>query len=194
MRVFIGSSGKGLEDLEIVRRLIKDANMDPLPWSIPGTFPLGVSTWQGLTDLAKQVDAGAFVFREDDEGLINKMPQAVTRDNVILELGLFTGYHGVSKCAIFRRGNPWLPTDLSGITHVSLDALDEAQLAVNAWAREMRKTVQLPYAFTIEQIGAIATAMKNSGVSQYQVYGLMKLLGVGPSATDDGIERFLHNA
>ncbi|MGC1297365.1 MAG: TIR domain-containing protein [Alloacidobacterium sp.] len=91
MRVFIGSSGKGVADLEIVRQLIKDAGLDPFPWTDPKAFLPGVITWQRLIELTKQVDAGAFVFREDDEGFIDTMPHPVTRDNVILELGLFTG-------------------------------------------------------------------------------------------------------
>ncbi len=72
------------------------------------------------------------------------------------------------------------------MTHVNLEAIG-AQKAVDAWAHQMKNAIRLPYPFTIEQIGAIATAMINSGVPHWKGYELMKALGVGPSATDDGI-------
>jgi predicted nucleotide-binding protein len=188
-RVFIGSSSKGRVDLETVRGLIRSAKLDPWAWSDPGAFIQGVSTWERLVQLTREVDAAAFIFREDDEGVIGKEQHAVTRDNVILECGLFSGVLGPRKCAIFLSGHPWVPGDLSGITYVQLEDVQRAQAEVDVWSRNLKASNVPPIRLTLDQVGAICRAMTGSGIPMNRVYSLMELLGAGPSYVNDGINK-----
>jgi len=179
LHVFIGSSTDGASDLETVEKLLHNAYLVPRPWSTPGEFPPSVGIWERLVQIAAEVHAGAFIFREDDSATIKGDSRAITRDNVILECGLFSGILGRHRCAVFKKGKPWVPADFGGIVLVSLDDLERAQLEVNAWARSLRANNVLPFQFTLEQVGAVCRAMQSSGIPMNRIYSLMLKLGVG---------------
>src|SRR4051794_10787101 len=94
MRVFVGSSSEGEEDTKAVSVLLEKAHMTPQLWSSPGNFFVSSGTWEALLKLTMDVDAAAFIFRADDESKIIQQSVATTRDNVILEFGLFSGALG----------------------------------------------------------------------------------------------------
>jgi predicted nucleotide-binding protein len=186
MRVFVGSSSQGSKELAAVLLLVEKAHMTPKPWSRPGTFFVSGGTWEALLDMTRDVDAAAFVFREDDQSNVNNQLMAVTRDNVILEFGLFSGALGARHCAIFRKGESWIPNDLKGVTYISLDnpcAEDE----VRRWADQMRAEVELPFNLSIEQIAAVAKAMLMKRIPMNEVYHQMRKLGVPEVAVDDAL-------
>ena len=187
MRVFIGSSSQGSDDLAIVEKLIKAQNMVPVPWTNEGTFELNSGTWESLLKLTREVDAGVFIFREDDELRRDNMLVSTTRDNVILEFGLFCGALGARRCAIFRRGQPSIPSDLKGVTVVSLDDMDAAQEKVRLWGFKMRAGIKVPFVLNLQQIRAIAKAMLKTNISMDQVYSLMIKLGASKQATNDAL-------
>ena len=195
MRVFVGSSSKGADDLKTVCDLLANAELVPLPWSEPGLFQLGLGTWEGLVELTRNVDAAAFIFREDDElrefdkALIREGAYAVTRDNVVLECGLFTGVLGRQKCAVFVTGKPRIPSDLKGVTHIRLDDLERRQSEVDSWKRKLVASKVLPPPFTLNQIGAICNAMTGSGIPMNRVYTLMERWGVGTGCVNEGIQK-----
>jgi hypothetical protein len=140
-------------------------------------------------ELTGRVQAAAFIFREDDEAVISEESFAVTRDNVVLECGLFTGVLGRRKCAVFVRGNPRIPSDLKGVTHVRLDDLKRRQSQVEAWRLDLIAATVRPPLFTLNQVGTICCAMTDSGIPMNRVYSIMQLLGVGPSCVNDGMQK-----
>lgn len=176
--------------METVGQLVEKADMTPILWPGPGTFTLSASIWESLIGMTRLVDAGAFIFREDDRIRAQKQQRWATRDNVILEFGLFCGALGAGNCAVFIKGNPWIPVDLMGVTFVRLDDLERAQLEVVAWAREMRAKSKLPISLTLEQIGAVAHAMTNAGITMNHVYPLMRKLNVNDAATNDAMAHY----
>lgn len=187
MRVFLGSSSQGNDDLEAVASLITKADMKPVKWTQPGTFFVGGGTWEALITLTLQVDAAAFIFRPDDQTVRKEHTFSTTRDNVILEFGLFSGALGPTRCAIFRRGNAWIPDDLKGTTYISLEDIQRAQDEVRHWADRMRATLELPVNLDLKQIAAVARAMLSERVPMNLVYAKLRKLGVPEVTVDDAL-------
>jgi predicted nucleotide-binding protein len=188
MDIFIGCSSQGAQDLADVTALIAEANVTPVPWSNPEVFDLSKGTWEALLQLAKTVEAAVFIFREDDE--INRANRVVTttRDNVILEFGLFTGTLPPGRCAIARKGEPWFPADLHGVTYIPLDSRDAARQKIRFWVSSMmneRRVWDKEHPNLKEkQIAAISTAMLDTGIAMQQVYVLFERLGVPKAHVD----------
>ncbi len=188
MRVFIGCSSQGAQDLEDMTALISEAKMEPVPWSNPETFELSAGTWEQLVELTKTVEAAVFIFREDDEIKHTDRVVRTTRDNVILEFGLFTGALGPGCCAIARKGNPWIPVDLSGVTHIPFDSLTTAREKIGSWRKKMMNDREVTGReqgnLNEEQITAIARAMSDTKISRHRIHLLMKKLGVPEAEVD----------
>lgn len=60
-------------------------------WSDPGVFQPSRATVQDLEDQIRLHDFGVFVFAPDDLITIRGRRYNTARDNVVYELGLFTG-------------------------------------------------------------------------------------------------------
>jgi predicted nucleotide-binding protein len=184
MEVFIGSSSQGKDDLAVVERLIRDEEMKALAWLKPGTFKLNSSTWESLLQLTKRVDAGAFIFREDDHMLTQGTSRGIARDNVILEFGLFCGALGAEKCAVFLKGDPWIPADLKGVTIVSLDNIKVAQEQVRAWGIDMKSKIRQEPDLCLPQIRAVGKAMLENGITTDRMYFLLLKLGASAAVVN----------
>lgn len=192
MVVFIGSSSHGADDLKVLENLIVDAGMRPVPWINPDTFALGTGTWEMLLRKAREVFAAVFLFREDDEIKQRDQTVKVSRDNVILEFGLFTGRLGPERCAFAKKGNPQIPTDLAGLTYIDLNNLTNARNQIDAWAKRMRDKIfaaeiALP-ALGEKRVAAIVRAMKHAQIPQGEIEVLMHKLGI----ERPDIDRALH--
>jgi len=73
---------------------------------------------EALLAAANRSDFAVFVFGGDDQATIRGKTVAVVRDNVLFELGVFTGVLGRERCFIVQGTNPDLhmPSDLEGLT------------------------------------------------------------------------------
>src|SRR5437763_2315863 len=115
-RIFIGSSAesKGVADA-IHRDLDRDAECTV--WT-QGVFGLSENTLQSLVEEARRSDYAIFVMTPDDEAKVRGEVLSVPRDNVIYELGLFSGVIAPERCffVIPRDSGIRLPSDLQGIT------------------------------------------------------------------------------
>ena len=115
-RVFIGSS---IEGLEIAQAL--QINLDYVAevslWT-DNIFELSTSTMGSLNQILNQVDYSIFVLTPDDLTKSRDTDFFSPRDNVIFELGLFSGKIGLNRTFIVHPRNIKLkiPTDLLGIT------------------------------------------------------------------------------
>jgi predicted nucleotide-binding protein len=115
-KVFIGSSAESAHIADAIDSGLRP-QAEPTVWKT-GTFNLSQNFLQDLVREARNSDFGIFVFSGDDIAQIRGQNFRVPRDNVVLELGLFSGILGSSRC-FFVVSNDFpvrLPSDLQGIT------------------------------------------------------------------------------
>jgi hypothetical protein len=113
--LFIASSVEGLRIADAINaNLEHDAHCTL--WR-NGTFKLSSQTVDDLVKKSSVIDFAVFAFTADDVATIRNHVEAVARDNVIFELGLFIGSIGKERCYIIKpRGvEMHLPSDLLGM-------------------------------------------------------------------------------
>lgn len=122
-RVFVASSVEHLDLAYAVQEgLEHDAEVTV--WS-QGVFQPSRTTMASLVDQLDETDFAVFILAPDDVTKMRKTEVASVRDNVVYELGLFSGKLGIERCyMITPRGDDdlHLPTDLLGLTPASYDA------------------------------------------------------------------------
>jgi hypothetical protein len=121
-KVFIGSSTEGKEIADAIDSgLRKEA--EPTLWTA-GVFGLSDSNLSSLMLQVRESDFGVFVFSADDTAEIRGKFLQIPRDNVVYELGLFSGALGPSRCFFVVPEDQiiHLPSDLLGITAGGYDA------------------------------------------------------------------------
>lgn len=130
LRAFVGSSSEGLEVAKQLQGLLS-SELEVEVWNQGTVFGLGDATLEALERAVSAYDIGIFVFTPDDELHSRGVVKPVARDNVVFELGLFTGRLSRWRAFVVHPSKKTieLPTDLSGITTAPYDAdksLDEA--------------------------------------------------------------------
>ena len=120
-KIFIASSGKSRDwatDLQESLDRITSDNFEFEVWHQdifqPSSFVL-----IDLVRKAASSSAAIFIFGPDDQIEINNQIKSITRDNVIFELGLFTGHIGLDKVILITpkdNENYRLMTDADGLT------------------------------------------------------------------------------
>lgn len=145
MDIFIGSSVESIKDMENIGYTLEQLgrNIKVLTWNQKGEglFAPGMNTIDSLIKITRRVQAGIFIFGEDDkewgENAMDK--NATVRDNVLFEYGLFCGALGKSKVCIVRKGKPKIASDLNGVTYINGD---EGELTIKRslqdWLDEMK--------------------------------------------------------
>jgi predicted nucleotide-binding protein len=121
-RIFIGSSSEALAVANAIHAEL-DRDAECTVWT-QQVFGLGANAVDSLTKQAEESDFAIFVFAADDQATIRGHLFAVPRDNVLYELGLFSGILGPERCFFVtpRGSSIHLPTDLAGITAGDYDA------------------------------------------------------------------------
>lgn len=114
-RIFIASAAESLNVADAINVNL-DHQAEVTVWK--HGFSLSQNTIDSLLKIAESVDFAIFVFTPDDVTSIRHQEQHVTRDNVVFELGLFTGTLSKERCFIVkpRDIDLHLPTDLLGLT------------------------------------------------------------------------------
>jgi predicted nucleotide-binding protein len=124
-RAFIGSSSEGLKIANKLQSLLKQ-DLAAIVWNQGTVFGLGNSTIEALEKAASNYAFGIFVFTPDDEIQMRGVSKPVARDNVLFELGLFTGkLTRWRSFVVHPTGNSIsLPSDLLGLTTASYEVAD----------------------------------------------------------------------
>lgn len=120
--MFIGSSTEGLKLANKIQELLV-GEIAAVVWNQGTVFGLGTATLEALEMAVLEYDFAIFVFTPDDELQSRGTTRHVPRDNVVFELGLFTGKLGRTKSFVVNaaRGAVGLPSDLAGITTAAYD-------------------------------------------------------------------------
>lgn len=118
-RVFIGSSSEGLSVAEAIHMGLEYVAECTI-WN-HGVFSPGQTVIESIVDASISYDFAIIVLTPDD--FVEKRGRSGTapRDNMIFELGLFTGSLGRARTFMVycRDANIVLPSDLAGITSVT---------------------------------------------------------------------------
>lgn len=114
-RIFIASAIESL-DVADALNVNLDHQAEVTVWK--HGFSLSQNSIDSLVKMAESVDFAIFIFTPDDVANIRDQHKHVVRDNVVFELGLFTGTLGKERCFIVkpRDIDLHLPTDLLGLT------------------------------------------------------------------------------
>ncbi len=129
-RVFIGSSSEAGEERNWLQVQLYRKGVLAEPWD-QSIFEPSRSAWESLVDTVNKCDFGIFILTPDDEVDSTSGKSRRPRDNVILELGLFTGCLGRNRVFFLVPSDIedlHLPTDLLGITYISYSAADFKEL------------------------------------------------------------------
>jgi len=115
-RVFIGSSTEGLEIAQAIQEGLEQYAECRI-WN-QGIFKPAATTIESIVNVAVEVDFAIIVLTADDVVVKRGKKCLGPRDNMIFELGLFTGALGRARTfmVISRDDQPILPTDVAGVT------------------------------------------------------------------------------
>ena len=120
--LFIASAGRSKQVAHKLQKLLVP-EIEATVWDQDFIRP-GDYTLDRLLDRLHEFDFGVFVFTPDDVLNIGRKQFQVTRDNVVLELGMFLGRLGRRRCVVVApRGVKELhiATDLLGLTFATYD-------------------------------------------------------------------------
>lgn len=113
-RVFIGSSGEGLNVAKYIKLALK-SEFEIYLWT-DDIFKANQSFLDTLLKEAGYFDFGILIATKDDYTHSRDKSFDTPRDNVIFEFGLFLGRLGSSRAFIIQEEDVKLPSDLLGIT------------------------------------------------------------------------------
>jgi len=131
LRIFIGSSVESLRIAKFVQ-LELHHDFDVTVWN-QNVFEPGVGTWDQLVKMAREdFDFALFVFGADDTTESRGLSSPSTRDNVLLEYGLFVGALGPQRTFFMhnREHKPKLASDLAGVIALTYRDQKNLQAAV----------------------------------------------------------------
>jgi len=143
-RIFIGSSTQAQKYAGAIHdNLSNDAECTV--WT-EDAFGLAGPTVLELIKNLRDSDFGVFVFAPDDTATINEELLSITRDNVVYEAGLFSGYLSPQRCFIVipRATKIRMPSDLLGITvgRYEDDRTDNKPIrAVASFCRQVKEKI-----------------------------------------------------
>jgi predicted nucleotide-binding protein len=152
VRVLIGSSTEGLPVAREMQSQLQ-YEFEVEVWNQGTVFGLGTSTLEALEAAVLSYDFGVFIFTPDDETYVRGQVKQVARDNVVFELGLFTGKLSRKRAFVIQpRRGVVLPSDLAGITTATYDQ-EHANLsaALGPACQEVRRAIAKELHRTNEQ-------------------------------------------
>lgn len=125
-KIFIGSSSGAKKKANFVRRILQELGAESVVcWFDPGVFIPGDSTLDNLLKLTRECNGAVFIFDKDDELVdASGTKRFVTRDNVILEAGLFIGSLGKNAVVLCHVPGAHILSDYNGVTHLSYEPDD----------------------------------------------------------------------
>jgi hypothetical protein len=142
--LFVGSSSEGLRIARAVQAEL-DADCEVKLWT-QGTFGLGQGSLESLVLALPEYDFALLVLTADDLTTSRGTTTPSARDNVLFELGLFTGALGRQRVFMLYDATapPSLPSDLAGIAAATYRPHEDGNLtaALGAPCTQIRNLVE----------------------------------------------------
>ena len=144
--LFVGSSSESLDVAYAAQRNLEDVS-EVVVWT-QGIFELTKSYLESLLEALDDTEFGLFILGADDLIRIRGTEMPTARDNVIFELGLFTGRLGRDRTFILmpkRSADFHLPTDLLGVSTATFEAPsrpDRIQAALGPACHDIRLAIR----------------------------------------------------
>lgn len=146
MRVFIASSSEQIEVAKSVAAALQSSQLETKVWD-EETFDFSDSYIESLEKELDRADFAVVIFTADDSANVRNKKVNLPRDNVIFELGLFTGRLGRKRCffVIDEMSGTEVASDLSGINYVKFyrdSALtDSSRPNLKSQMKKLRKQI-----------------------------------------------------
>jgi hypothetical protein len=159
MIIFFGSSGKYQQAALRTARRVAVGGIEVRGWWESTVFPVGPTTIEAIEKVPRIADSALLFLTPDDELIQRGQHSLAARDNVIFEAGFFMSRFGRRRTAIARVGNVNIPTDLLGITYISLregdsdEVIAENSRLIRDWACSLHS---LPAAEHLRQMADTA--------------------------------------
>lgn len=120
-RLFIGSSVEGRTVADAVQTALEHL-VEAVVWD-QDVFPPSFGTMETLVDATREFDYAAIVMTADDILIKRAVQTMAPRDNLLFEVGLFTGALGRARTFVIhpRDKNLEFPSDFKGVTLLSFD-------------------------------------------------------------------------
>ena len=142
--IFIGSSSEGRPVAEAIQLLLNE-DADVTVWN-QGVFELSKGYFESLCEALEKFDFAVLVLTPDDVTRSRKQQESAPRDNVVFELGLFTGKLGRERCYfVFEEGSTLkLPSDLLGVSAATyrIHESGNLQAALGATCTRIRQRIR----------------------------------------------------
>jgi len=126
-KLFIGSSFEELELAKLAKSIL-DKDFEVTIWNEKvwdsSVFKINQNFLADLIKASLQFDFGILLGTNDDKVIFRGKEVLQPRDNVLFELGLFTGRLGTSKCAFLIDKEIKLLSDFNGLTLADFDKSD----------------------------------------------------------------------
>lgn len=126
LKIFIGSSSEAKECAQLIQELLQDldSSIEVWGWWNDKVFESGDTHIESLFKAISITNSAILIFAEDDRTERRGVSSWTTRDNILLEYGMFAAAHGRRNVMIAKLGNPSLPSDLSG---VNVEAIEKCE-------------------------------------------------------------------
>jgi len=123
LRVFVASSSEQIGVAKRVAAALDSPALSAKVWD-EETFDFSASYIESLEKELDRADFAVVILTGDDSGNVRRKQVNLPRDNVIYELGLFTGRLGRERCFFFVDGDSGthIASDLSGVKAVVFEA------------------------------------------------------------------------
>lgn len=162
-KIFIGSSTESKTIAENLVSGLTRFGYSPLLWWT--AFDIGDITLTKLHELLEVVDGAIFVFTGDDRRWYRGENIAATRDNVMLEYGMFSAKLGVDKAIIISESGLRMPSDLHALTtgRINTDAEKVIRQLIKHFDRVFRNTVRSSQSSMIKMSSSV---LEKQGATQ----------------------------
>jgi hypothetical protein len=127
-KLFIGSSSEEIKLAELAKAILEN-DFDVTIWNEnvwdTSVFKINQNFLSDLLKASLKYDFGILIGTNDDKILYRENEVLQPRDNILFELGLFTGRLGTSKCAFIIDKEIKLLSDFNGLTLARFDKTDQ---------------------------------------------------------------------
>ena len=156
-RIFVASSSESLDVADAINVNLEH-QAEVTVWK--NGFKLSSSSIDSLVEKSAIMDFAIFVFTPDDIATIRDQSKYIVRDNVLFELGLFTGALGKERCFIIKPRDVELhfPTDLLGLTPADYDG--------NRSDGDLMSAINYPCVLIKKQVAEVGLVSQDVGIQK----------------------------